>query len=206
MKKENKALKQFWKGIIFENPVFVLVIGLCPTLAMTNSAINGFSMGLATLFVLTLSNSLVSAFKSLIPDKVRIPAYMIIIATAVTFIGMVMEAYFPIIYTSLGIFIPLIVANCLILGRAELFASKNNVFMSALDGFSMGLGFTLALTGIGIIREILGAGTIFNLHLFGPHFQPALIFILPPGAFLTIGCIMAIIAKITKKSKMEAIH
>ena len=185
-------------GIFKNNPTFVLFLGLCPTLGVTSSAINGFSMGLATLFVLILSNGKISLVKSFIPDKIRIPAYVMIIATLVTLLEMIMKAYFPDIYSVLGIFIPLIVVNCIILGRAESFASKNDFISSILDGIGTGLGFTLSLTGIGIIREILGSGKVFGIVL-GHFYNPSLIFILPPGAFLTIGILVALINKFKEK-------
>lgn len=187
------------RGIFKENPTFVLFLGLCPTLGVTTSAFNGFAMGLATLFVLILSNAIISMIKSFIPDKIRIPAYVIVIATLVTVLELVMKAYFESIYAILGIFIPLIVVNCIILGRAESFASKNNVVNSIFDGLGNGLGFTLSLTIIGLIREILGSGKIFGIELFTKIFDPALIFILPPGAFITIGVLVAIINKFKSK-------
>ena len=183
-------------GIVFnsmikENPVLVLLLGLCPTLGTSSSAINGMSMGLATTAVLIFSNILISVFKKVIPDKVRIPAFIMIIASLVTIVQMLMEAYTPDIYKVLGLYIPLIVVNCIVLGRAESFASKNTVFDSMLDGIGSGLGFTLALTILGIIREILGNGTVFNIVITPANWQPALIFILPPGGFLTIACVIA---------------
>ncbi len=183
-------------GIVFnsmikENPVLVLLLGLCPTLGTSSSAINGMSMGLATTAVLIFSNILISVFKKVIPDKVRIPAFIMIIASLVTIVQMLMEAYTPDIYKVLGLYIPLIVVNCIVLGRAESFASKNSVFDSMLDGIGSGLGFTLALTILGIIREILGNGTVFNMVITPANWQPALIFILPPGGFLTIACVIA---------------
>ena len=183
-------------GIVFnsmikENPVLVLLLGLCPTLGTSSSAINGMSMGLATTAVLVFSNILISVFKKVIPDKVRIPAFIMIIASLVTIVQMLMEAFTPDIYKVLGLYIPLIVVNCIVLGRAESFASKNSVFDSTLDGLGSGLGFTLALTILGIIREILGNGTIFNIVITPANWQPALIFILPPGGFLTIACVIA---------------
>jgi electron transport complex protein RnfE len=177
--------------LVKENPVFVLLLGLCPTLGVTSSAINGMAMGLATLVVLALSNTIISIIKSFIPAKVRIPAYIMVIATLVTIIQMVMQAYLPDLYAVLGLFIPLIVVNCIVLGRAESFASKNGVFASLLDGIGNGLGFTLALTVLGAIREVLGNGSFFGLSLTPADFQPALIFILAPGAFITIGFIIA---------------
>lgn len=188
---KNNYIKLLTDPLIKGNPVFVLLLGLCPTLGVTNSAINGMAMGLATLVVLSCSNVIISAIKNLIPAKVRIPAYIIVIATLVTIVQMVMQGYLPDLYVVLGLFLPLIVVNCIILGRAESFASKNGVFPSLLDGIGNGLGFTLALTVLGAIREVLGNGSFFGLQLTPPTFQPALIFILAPGAFITIGFIIA---------------
>jgi len=188
---KNNYIKLLTDPLIKGNPVFVLLLGLCPTLGVTNSAINGMAMGLATLVVLSCSNVIISAIKNLIPAKVRIPAYIIVIATLVTIVQMVMQGYLPDLYAVLGLFLPLIVVNCIILGRAESFASKNGIFPSLLDGIGNGLGFTLALTVLGAIREILGNGSFFGLQLTPPEFQPALIFILAPGAFITIGFIIA---------------
>ncbi len=193
----NNKLKILTNGIIKENPIFVLLLGMCPTLGTTSSAINGLGMGLATTFVLICTNTVISALKSLIPDQVRIPAYIVVIATFVTVLQMVMEAYVPALYASLGIFIPLIVVNCVILGRAEAFAAKNGVFLSTLDGMSMGLGFTLALTLLGGIRELLGTGKLFDLTLM-PEEYGALIFVLAPGAFIALGYLIAIVNKIRK--------
>ena len=178
-------------GIFKENPVLVLLLGLCPTLGTSSSAINGMSMGLATTAVLVFSNILISVFKKVIPDKVRIPAFIMIIASLVTIVQMLMEAYTPDIYKVLGLYIPLIVVNCIVLGRAESFASKNSVIDSMFDGIGSGLGFTLALTVLGMIREVLGNGTIFNIVITPANWQPALIFILPPGGFITIACVIA---------------
>ncbi len=178
-------------GIFKENPVLVLLLGLCPTLGTSSSAINGMSMGLATTAVLVFSNILISVFRKVIPDKVRIPAFIMIIASLVTIVQMLMEAYTPDIYKVLGLYIPLIVVNCIVLGRAESFASKNSVIDSMFDGIGSGLGFTLALTVLGMIREVLGNGTIFNIVITPANWQPALIFILPPGGFLTIACVIA---------------
>ena len=182
-----------FNSMIKENPVLVLLLGLCPTLGTSSSAINGMSMGLATTAVLIFSNILISVFKKVIPDKVRIPAFIMIIASLVTIVQMLMEAFTPDIYKVLGLYIPLIVVNCIVLGRAESFASKNSVIDSMFDGIGSGLGFTLALTILGIIREILGNGTIFDKAIFflPANWQPALIFILPPGGFLTIACVIA---------------
>lgn len=179
------------RGLIRENPVFVLLLGLCPTLGTTTSAINGMAMGLATTVVLIFSNMLISLMKKVIPDKVRIPAYIMIIASLVTIVNMVMEAYLPDIHAILGLFIPLIVVNCIVLGRAESFASKNDVFPSILDGFGSGIGFTFALFVLGSIREVLGNGTLLDIKVTPEMFNPAIIFILAPGAFMTIGCIIA---------------
>ena len=194
----NNALKTFLNGILKENPNFVLVLGMCPTLATTTSAINGMSMGLATLFVLVCSNVVISLLKNLIPDKVRIPAFIVVIATFVTLVQLLMQAYLPAIYDVLGLFIPLIVVNCIVLGRAEAFAAKNNVGLSALDGIGMGLGFSLALTLLGAIRELLGTGTCFGLSVF-PENYGALIFVLAPGAFIALAYLMVIINKLQKK-------
>ena len=194
----NNALKTFTNGLLKENPTFVLVLGMCPTLATTTSAINGMSMGLATMFVLICSNIVISLLKNLIPDKVRIPAFIVVIATFVTMVQLVMQAYLPDIYKVLGLFIPLIVVNCIVLGRAEAFAAKNSVGMSTLDGIGMGLGFTLALTVIGAVRELLGSGAIFGLNVFNDHYA-ALIFVIAPGAFIALAYLMAIVNKVQKK-------
>ena len=186
------------KGILKENPTFVLVLGMCPTLGVTSSAINGMGMGVATMAVLILSNIVISLIKNFIPDKVRIPAFIVVIASFVTIIEMLMQAYVPSLYASLGVFIPLIVVNCVILGRAEAFASKNGVLDSALDGLGIGLGFTLSLTTIGAIREILGGGSIFGLSLGIADYMP-LVFVLAPGAFLVLGFLMVLFNKYLKK-------
>lgn len=184
-------------GLLKENPIWVLVLGMCPTLATTTSAINGLSMGLATTFVLMMSNIVISLLKSLIPDKVRIPAFIVVIATFVTVVQMFMEAYLPDLYTTLGIYIPLIVVNCIVLGRAESFASKNNVFHSAVDGLFMGLGFSWALMLIGMVRELLGTGSVFGCNIIG-GVDGMLLFILPPGGFICLGFLMAIVKKMQK--------
>lgn len=196
MKKYGQVLTA---GILKENPVFVLLLGLCPTLGVTGSAINGLSMGLAVIAVLTCSNFLVSLFKRFIPSQVRIPAYIIIIASLVTVVDMVMNAYTPDLYKVLGLFIPLIVVNCIVLGRAESFAAKNGVIESILDGIGSGIGFTLALTFLGAVREILGNGSVFGISLVPENFQPALIFVLAPGGFITIGIILACLNIIKNK-------
>lgn len=190
-------------GIFQENPVFILLLGLCPTLGVTSSAINGLAMGLAVVAVLTCSNFLVSLFKSFIPSQVRIPAYIMIIASLVTLVQMVMEAYTPALYDALGLFIPLIVVNCIILGRAESFASKNPISASIADGIGTGLGFTLSLTVLGMIREVLGNGSFFGFKITPDTFSPALIFILAPGGFLTIGFIIAFLNYLKMKKNRE---
>lgn len=184
-------------GITKENPTFVLMLGMCPTLATTTSAINGMSMGLATMFVLICSNVVISLIKNLTPDMVRIPVFIVVIASFVTILQMVMQAYLPDIYASLGLFIPLIVVNCVILGRAEGFASKNGPVASLMDGIGIGLGFTIGLTLLGICREFLGNGSIFGLTLL-PETYNMLMFVLPPGAFITLGFLVAIVNKIKK--------
>ncbi len=194
----SNAMKTLTNGILKENPTFALVLGMCPTLATTTSAVNGMSMGLATLFVLVCSNVVISMLKNLIPDKVRIPAFIVVIATFVTLVQLLMQAYLPAIYDVLGLFIPLIVVNCIVLGRAEAFAAKNTVGLSALDGLGMGLGFTLSLTLLGIIREFLGAGTVFGFTLYSSQFA-ALIFVLAPGAFIALAYMMAAVNKLQKK-------
>lgn len=190
-------LKVILNGIITENPTFVLLLGMCPTLGTTSSAINGMSMGLATMFVLICSNIVISAVKNLIPDMVRIPAYIVVIATFVTVVQMCMQAFVPALYATLGLFIPLIVVNCIVLGRAEAFAAKNGVVASACDGIGIGLGFTLALTLLGACRELLGTGKLFNLTLIPEEFG-SLIFVLAPGAFIVLGYLVAIINKLRK--------
>lgn len=186
-------------GLIDENPIFVQIIGMCPTLAVTTSAINGLGMGLSTTAVLLCSNIVISLIRKFIPSKIRIPAFIVVIATFVTIVGMLLKAYIPALDEALGLFIPLIVVNCLILARAESFASKNGPMASAVDGIGMGLGFTLALTVLGAVREILGNGSLFGMALFGSSFQPALLFILPPGAFLTLGFLLAGFNKLRSK-------
>lgn len=190
-------LKNFTKGFIRENPVFALFLGLCPTLGVTTSAINGIGMGMATTFVLVMSNLVVSVVKNFIPDKVRIPAFIVIIASFVTIVQLIMQAYVPSLFEALGLFIPLIVVNCVVLGRAEAFASKNNPGSSVIDGLGMGLGFTFALGLLGSVREILGSGSIFNIKFI--EGDGLLIFILSPGAFLALGYLIVIINKLSKK-------
>jgi len=183
--------QQFVRGIWKENAVFKLVLGMCPTLAVTSSAVDGLGMGLATTFVLVCSNLVVSSLRRLIPPRVRIPAFIVIIASFVTVVQLVMEAYFYALYKSLGLFIPLIVVNCLILGRAEAFASRNGLRLSLADGFGMGVGFTLALLVLGSVRELLGAGSLLGHALLGEGYQPFLLMILPPGAFIALGLLLA---------------
>jgi Na+-translocating ferredoxin:NAD+ oxidoreductase subunit E len=192
-------LKYFTNGLLKENPSFVLVLGACPALAVTTAAINGLGMGAATTFVLVCSNLLISLLKNLIPTKVRIVAFIVIIASFVTIVDLVMKAFTPDLYKTLGIFIPLIVVNCIILGRAEAFAQKNSVTRSILDGLGMGIGFTLALTIMGGIREILGNGSIFDIRLVSQEARTMLLFILPPGAFLTYGYLIAIMNSVKRK-------
>ena len=191
--------KEFTKGIYLENPVFRLALGLCPTLAVTTAAINAIGMGAAATFVLVGSNILVSLLKNVIPNKVRIPAYIVIIATFVTIVELVMHGFAPALYKALGIFIPLIVVNCIILGRAEAFANKNGIGASILDALGMGIGFTLALLILGSIRELIGNGTIFGKVIMGTSYEPALIFILPPGAFITLGLLLGFFNKLERK-------
>ncbi len=189
--------KNFSKGFLKENPIFVLLLGMCPTLGVTSSAINGLGMGLATTFVLVMANIVVSMVKNIIPDKVRIPSFIVIIASFVTVVELSMQAYLPELFKSLGLFIPLIVVNCIVLGRAEAFASKNNVISSAIDGLSMGLGFSMALTILGSVRELLGSGHLFGLSVY-PEDYGMLLFVLAPGAFIVLGYLIALINKIKK--------
>ncbi len=191
------SLKLIYNGLIKENPTFVLLLGMCPTLATTTSAINGLSMGLATMFVLICSNVAISLIKNLTPDMVRIPVFVVVIASFVTVLQMCLAAYLPAVNASLGLYIPLIVVNCVILGRAEAFACKHGAFDSMMDGVGMGLGFTVALTLLGIVRELLGAGSVFDIRLL-PETTNMLLFILPPGAFITLGYLIAIINRLRK--------
>jgi electron transport complex protein RnfE len=191
-------MKNFTKGFVKENPVFVLLLGLCPTLGVTTSAINGLGMGLATTFVLIGSNVVVSLIKDLIPDKVRIPAFIVIIASFVTIVELVMQAYLPALFEQLGLFIPLIVVNCIVLGRAEAFASKNSVGSSAIDGLGMGLGFAFALTLLGGVRELLGSLALFDFKFI--ESDGMLVFVLAPGAFIALGYLIAIINRLNNKN------
>ncbi len=195
-----KAKEIIKNGLIKENPTWVLILGMCPTLATTTSAVNGLCMGLATTFVLMMSNIVISLLKTVIPDKVRIPCFIVVIATFVTIVQMVMQGFMSSLYASLGLFIPLIVVNCIVLGRAEAFASKNNVWHSLLDGLFMGLGFTWALTLLGMVREALGSGSFFNHNFIGGA-DGMLLFILAPGGFLCLGLLMAAINSIRNRAK-----
>lgn len=194
----NSKLKILYNGIIAENPTFVLMLGMCPTLGTTSSAINGMSMGLATMGVLICSNVVISMIKKLVPAKVRIPAYIVVIATFVSILQLVMQAYVPALYATLGLFIPLIVVNCILLGRAESFASRNGVLASMFDGIGIGLGFTIALTILGSVRELLGTGRIFGCEVY-PETYGSLIFVLAPGAFIVLGLLIALFTKIRAK-------
>ena len=197
--KMNKtSYENLTRGIIKENPTFVMLLGMCPTLGVTTSAFNGLGMGLATLFVLILSNSAISLIKNFIPPMVRIPSYIVVIAAFVTVIDLLMSAYLPGLHAALGIFIPLIVVNCIILGRAEAFASKNNLWQSILDGIGMGIGFTIGLTSLGIVREVLGNGSVFNYPLVGDEATPMLLFIMPPGAFLALAGLIVLFNKLRR--------
>lgn len=201
----NVLWERLKNGIITENVIFVQVLAMCPTLAVTTGAVNGIGMGLATTAVLMGANIVVSLLRKFIPDEVRLPAFVVIIAGFVTLIDFLMQGYTPALYKSLGIFIPLIVVNCLILGRAEAYASKNKIIPSLFDGLGMGLGFTLALMIIGMIRELFGAGTLFDVHVMPNTFQPALVMILAPGAFFTLGILMAVMnqRKLKRKSSKK---
>lgn len=198
MDAKKNRLSILTNGLIKENPVLVLVLGTCPTLAVSTQAINGLGMGIAAMAVLVCSNIFISALKRVIPDKVRIPAYIVVIAAFVTIVQFLLKAYMPTLDRALGIFIPLIVVNCIILGRAEMFANKNSIADSALDGIGMGLGFTLALVTMGSIRELLGSGTIFGINLLADKITPMGIFVLAPGGFFTFGLLIAIVNKLTK--------
>lgn len=198
---ENGLKKTFFNGIFKENPTFVLLLGMCPTLAVTTGVSNAIGMGLSTTAVLICSNLAISLLRKVIPDKIRIAAYIVLIAGFVTVVEMLLKAFLPALSASLGIYIPLIVVNCIILGRAEAFASKNSVGKSVIDGLGMGLGFTASLTLIASVREILGAGTFLGISLFGEGFEPAVAMVLPPGAFLTLGILLAVINLIAARMK-----
>lgn len=198
---ENGLKKTFFNGLLKENPTFVLFLGMCPTLAVTTGVSNAIGMGLSTTAVLICSNLAISLLRKVIPDKIRIASYIVLIAGFVTVVEMLLKAYLPALSASLGIYIPLIVVNCIILGRAEAFASKNSVGRSIVDGLGMGLGFTASLSLIAAVREILGAGTFLGIPLFGENFEPAVAMVLPPGAFLTLGILLAIINLIAARAK-----
>ena len=197
--KKNPLLKEITKGIIKENPTLIMLLGMCPTLAVTTQAANGIDMGLATTFVLLGSNIVISALRRIIPDKVRIPAFIVIIASFVTLIGFLLEGFMPSLYESLGIYLTLITVNCIIFGRAEMFASKNGVLASACDAIGMGIGFTLALFLMGSIREIIGAGQWFGINIPVLHNNPMLLFIMPAGGFFTLGVIIALVNKLANR-------
>ena len=202
----NKYIERLYNGVIKENPTLVLTLGMCPTLAVTTSAINGAGMGLASTVVLTLSNMMISLLRKFIPDRVRMPAYIVIVASFVTMVQFLMQGFVPSLYSSLGLYIPLIVVNCIILGRAEAYASKNGPILSMFDGLGMGIGFTLALTVLGAFREILGAGSVFGFSFIPANnptsFEPISIFVMAPGAFFVLACIVALMNKIKAKKKM----
>ncbi len=197
-------MKEFTKGLIKENPTLVTLLGMCPTLAITTMASNAIGMGAAATFVLICSNVVISLLKKVIPSQVRLPSYIVIIAGFVTLVGFVLQAYAPAVYDALGIYLPLITVNCIILGRAEMFASRNNVASSALDGAGMGVGFTLALLAVGSVREIFGSGTWFGIKLCPDFIQPMTIFILPAGGFFVLGCVIALVNKISNRKPPEA--
>ena len=203
MEKKSSLRSVFLNGIIAENPTFRLVLGTCPTMAVTTSAINGVGMGLAATFVLIGSNVVISLLRNFIPYKIRIPSFIVVICTFVTIVQMLMQAFVAELYASLGMFIPLIVVNCIILARAEAFASKNGVGRSAVDGMGMGLGFTLAITVMGAIRELIGNGTVFGLSVFGAAYQPMLLLILPAGGFIVYGLLLALINVVTARAKKK---
>lgn len=205
MNSKTKMSSVFLNGVLTENPTFRLVLGMCPTMAVTTAAINGIGMGLAATFVLIGSNTVISILRKFVPDEVRIPAFVLIICTFVTMVQMLLQAFVPSLYESLGMFIPLIVVNCIILARAEAFASKNGVLASAVDGAGMGIGFTLALTLIAGIRELIGAGTIFGESVFGGGYEPMLVMILPTGGFLTLGILMGIINALAQRTEKKRI-
>lgn len=193
-------MERIYNGIIKENPTFVLMLGMCPTLAVTTSALNGMGMGLTTLVVLTMSNAVIAALRKVIPDGVRMPAFIVVVASLVTIVQFLLEGYIPALNDTLGIYIPLIVVNCIILGRAESYASKNTVMLSLFDGIGMGLGFTVGLTAIGAVRELVGNGTVFNAHIMPKAYEPMTIFILAPGAFFVLAMLTALQNKLKLKS------
>lgn len=192
----NKCVERIYNGLVKENPTFVLMLGMCPTLAVTTSAINGIGMGLSTTAVLVMSNMLISMLRKIIPDSVRMPAFIVVVASFVTIVDFLLEGFVPSLYDSLGLYIPLIVVNCIILGRAESYASKNPVLPSIFDGIGMGLGFTVGLTSIGVVRELIGAGQIFGIQVMPDSYEPLTIFILAPGAFFVLACLVALQNKV----------
>lgn len=199
----NKCMERLYNGLIKENPTFVLMLGMCPTLAVTTSAINGVGMGLTTTVVLVMSNMLISMLRKVIPDSVRMPAFIVVVASFVTIVQFLLEGFVPVLYDALGLYIPLIVVNCIILGRAESYASKNPVLPSIFDGIGMGLGFTVGLTSIGIVREVIGAGEIFGFRVMPASYEPITIFILAPGAFLVLAGLVALQNKIKANAKKK---
>ena len=196
----NKCVERLYNGLVKENPTFVLMLGMCPTLAVTTSAINGMGMGLTTTVVLVMSNMLISMLRKIIPDSVRMPAFIVVVASFVTIVQFLLEGFIPSLYDSLGLYIPLIVVNCIILGRAESYASKNPVLPSIFDGIGMGLGFTIGLTSIGIVREVIGAGQIFGKQIMPSSYEPVTIFILAPGAFFVLAGLVAIQNKVKRNA------
>lgn len=196
----NSCMERLYNGIVKENPTFVLMLGMCPTLAVTTSAINGVGMGLSTTVVLVLSNMLISMLRKIIPDSVRMPAFIVVVASFVTMVQFLLEGFVPSLYAALGLYIPLIVVNCIILGRAESYASKNPVLPSVFDGIGMGLGFTIGLTCIGIVRELIGAGSVFGVQIMPDAYEPVTIFILAPGAFLVLSGLVALQNKVKAKA------
>lgn len=196
----NKCVERLYNGLVKENPTFVLMLGMCPTLAVTTSAINGVGMGLTTTVVLVMSNMLISMLRKIIPDSVRMPAFIVVVASFVTIVQFLLEGFIPSLYDSLGLYIPLIVVNCIILGRAESYASKNPVLPSIFDGIGMGLGFTIGLTSIGIVREVIGAGQIFGKQIMPSSYEPVTIFILAPGAFFVLAGLVAIQNKVKRNA------
>lgn len=202
----NKAAERLYNGLIKENPTFVLMLGMCPTLAVTTLAMNGIGMGLTTTVILALSNVMISALRKVIPDGVRMPAYIVIVASFVTIVQFLLQAYVPVLYESLGIYIPLIVVNCIILGRAEAYASKNPVIPSFFDGLGMGLGFTVGLTAIGIVRELIGSGKIFGFQVMPSAYEPVTIFILAPGAFLVLTLLVALQNRVKRSLEKKGIE
>ena len=199
----NRCTERLYNGLIKENPTFVLMLGMCPTLAVTTSAINGIGMGLSTTVVLVLSNMLISMLRKIIPDSVRMPAFIVVVASFVTIVQFLLEGFVPSLYDSLGLYIPLIVVNCIILGRAESYASKNPVLPSVFDGIGMGLGFTVGLTAIGIVRELIGSGKIFNMQVLPDSYEPITIFILAPGAFFVLAGLTALQNKVKNRAKKQ---